>query len=76
MTASDSRPAMEVAIGTTGADTLCFRKPGLGADGKPQTVGSVFLVYGNGGDLIADHSDNPETMALVAAANSNLRAVL
>lgn len=76
LTASDSRPAIEAAMGTTESDTLRFRKPGLGADGKPESIGSVVLVYGNEDDLISDYSDNPETQALVASADANLRAVL
>jgi len=69
VTASDNLRLVSGAIGTTDATTLRFRKAALGADGKPETVGSVFLVHGNDCDVIADHSDNPAMADLLARAS-------
>jgi hypothetical protein len=66
---SDNRALLSLNIGTTDATTLRFRDPKRrDADGNLLTIGSVFLVHGNGRDVIADHSDNAETEALVAPA--------
>lgn len=69
LTASDSRPAVEANVGATDATTLRFRDPArLDQFGKAETVGRVFLVHGNGCDVIADYSDNAETAALLVSA--------
>lgn len=69
LTASDSRPAVEANVGATDATTLRFRDPArVDQHGKSASVGSVFLVHGNGSDVIADYSDNADTAALLAPA--------
>jgi hypothetical protein len=56
---STARNAIWSAMASTDADTLRFRD----ADGV--SLGTMSLVYGNGGeDLIADHSDNDAMCAL------------
>lgn len=69
VTASENRHAVAMSIGTTDTTTLRFRKAGLGADGKPEVVGSVFLVHGNDCDVISDHSDNPAMAELLMRAS-------
>lgn len=49
------------ALATTGYDTLKITKAG-------KMIGSVFLVWGNDEDIIADHTDNTITGDLVAIA--------
>jgi hypothetical protein len=56
---SSNRPDIIAAMYSTDSDTLRFRLP----EGRP--VGSVVLIYGNGEDLVCDHTDNAETTALV-----------
>ena len=51
LTVSDSRPAIAAVVGATDCTTLRFRRRRLGADGRPSSVGSVFLVHGNGCDV-------------------------
>lgn len=68
LTASDSRPAIAAVVGATDCTTLRFRRRRLGVDGRPSSVGSVFLVHGNGCDVIADYSDNAETARLLEPA--------
>lgn len=51
------------ALGSTDHDALHFRN----ADGVK--VGVVALIYGNGRDLISDHSDNAAINALVNSVN-------
>lgn len=69
LTGSDSRPAIVREVGATDCTTLRFRDPArLDERGKPASVGSVFLVHGNGCDVIADYSDSPAMAALLAPA--------
>ena len=71
LTGSDSRPAIAANVGATGYTTLRFRNASRSySDGVPsrELVGSVYLVHGNGSDVIADYSDNAETAALLAPA--------
>lgn len=57
------------AVGATDETRLRFRDPAaLDADGKPGRVGDLWLVHGNGADVLADWSDNPAMAALVAPA--------
>lgn len=51
------------ALASTECDVLHFR------DGDGNKVGCVALIYGNGRDLISDHSDNPAINALVNSVN-------
>lgn len=68
---SSDEAAISAEIATTDENTLRFRDPKkLNANGKPETVGWVYLVFGNGCDVIADHADNPETAALLSVASS------
>lgn len=69
LTGSDSLPAISSCVGLTDATTLRFRDPSrFDARGKPAAVGSVFLVHGNGRDVMADWSDNSGMAALLAPA--------
>ena len=69
LTGSDSRPAIAREVGATDCTTLRFRDPArLDGRGKAASVGSVFLVHGNGCDVIGDYSDNPATVGLLAPA--------
>lgn len=69
LSGSDSRPAIAANVGATGYTTLRFRDPArVDQHGKPASVGSVFLVHGNGCDVIADYSDNPEIARLLEPA--------
>ena len=52
---TDSRTILE-ALCTTGGDVLRLR------DAAGESVGSIWLVWGNDEDLISDHTDS-ETMA-------------
>ena len=66
---SDSRPRLADVIGSTDCTTLRFRDPAtLDDSGKPSSVGSVFLVHGNGCHVVADHSDNAATENLLRRA--------
>lgn len=57
-------------IGATGETRLRFRDPAALPDGhgKPGRVGDLWLVHGNGADVLSDWSDNPAMAALVAPA--------
>lgn len=69
LNASDSRPAIAANVGATDATSLRFRDPArFDQHGKPASVGSVFLVHGNGSDVISDYSDNAEMAGLLAPA--------
>jgi hypothetical protein len=68
LTASDNMLSVAREIGNTCTTTLRFRKAALGADGKPEVVGSVFLVHGNDCDVISDYSDNPAMSELLMRA--------
>lgn len=48
-------------LATTGEDRLFFRKPG-----ETQYAGWIWLIFGNGEDLISDYTANETTEALVA----------
>ena len=56
---STHKPTIVGAMFSTDSDTLRFRR----SDGSP--VGSVILIYGNGEDVIADYSANPDIEHLV-----------
>jgi hypothetical protein len=58
---STSHRAILAAMFSTDSDTLRFH------DSSGMSLGSVLLIYGNGEDVIFDHSDNPATNALVEA---------
>ena len=69
LTGSDSRPAIAANVGVTDCTTLRFRDPSdRDSLQRARVVGSVFLVHGNGSDVIADYSDNAETAGLLAPA--------
>lgn len=56
-------------IGATDTTTLRFWVPADRSEtGKAQPVGSVFLVHGNGSDVLSDWSDNGTTEAVLARA--------
>jgi hypothetical protein len=61
-----SRDMLEItrALMTTDSDRLRFRRP----DGS--LVGDVFMVWGNGHECLSDHTDNPDTHALVTGAET------
>lgn len=69
---STHRPTIEQAIGTTDTTTLRFRALNKldPTNGKPVVVGSVFLVHGNGADVISDHTDTPDMDRLLAQASA------
>jgi hypothetical protein len=70
LTASSDFPAVAALVGATGETTLRFRDPStLNERGKPALVGFVFLVHGNGSDVISDYSDTPALSALLAGAS-------
>lgn len=69
LTGSDSRPAIAANVGATGYTTLRFRDPSnRDSLQRAGVVGSVYLVHGNGSDVIADYSDNADIAALLAPA--------
>lgn len=53
------------AMFSSDGDTLIIRKP----DGD--RVGCIALIYGNGADVIADHTDNAVIGELVRLGNAN-----
>lgn len=53
------------AIASTDSDTLRFR------DAAGEKVGSIMLVYGNGEDVLADHTDNEAMEALFKHATGH-----
>lgn len=57
MQSADER-AIIAAMGSTDADTLIFALNG-------RRLGWVWLIYGNGEDLISDHTDREEVNSLV-----------
>lgn len=59
---TDKKTIIE-AMASTDEDKLIFRN----AEGGK--IGSVWLIYGNGEDLISNHSDNELTQALCDYAN-------
>lgn len=62
--------AIRLHVGATCETTLRFRNPAkLDERAQAGVVGSVYLVHGNGCDVISDYSDNPATAALVARAS-------
>lgn len=54
--------AIKEAMATTDEDVLVLFRDG-------QRIGSIWLVYGNGSDLIADHTATPAITEIVAGAN-------
>lgn len=56
-------------VGATCETLLRFRDPSGAGPAKPApVVGSVWLIHGNGCDVIADYVDNPAMAALLAPA--------
>lgn len=58
-------PTLAAALASTDTDTLRFRDGVTG-----QSVGSVMLIYGNGEDVISDHTDNSAMGAAFAFATA------
>lgn len=70
LTASSDFPAVAALVGATDETTLRFRDPEIMNErGKPALVGFVYLVHGNGCDVISDYSDTPALSALLAGAS-------
>lgn len=68
---SADQTAVRLVIGDTDETTLRFRNPAALDDcGKPEVVGSVALIHGNGADVISDYSDNPAMCAVLDRANA------
>lgn len=68
---SDSRPAIAENVGITDCTTLRLRDPrSRDHNGNFSHVGRVFLVHGNGCDVIADYSDTSEMERLLAPARA------
>ena len=69
---SADRAAISEGIGATDETTLLFRDPAIKAEGsnRPEAVGSVFLVHGNGSDVLANWTDNDRTNGLLKRALS------
>lgn len=68
--ASANLDAISEVVGITSETVLVFRDPSKLDNGQPARVGKVFLVHGNGPDVISDHTDNAETAALAAAGEA------
>lgn len=61
--------AIRAEVAASDETTLMFRDPAnQRPDGDPARVGSVFLVHGNGCEVISDCSDNEATNDLLAPA--------
>jgi hypothetical protein len=58
---SSNRPDIIAAMYSSDSDTLRFCLPESG-----WRVGSIMLVYGNGPDVVSDHTDLPAINELVA----------
>ena len=68
---SSDQTAIRLAIGDTDEATLRFRDASRSySDGAQsrELVGWVYLIHGNGADVISDYSDNAETAGLLAPA--------
>lgn len=66
---SSDAEAISGWVGETDATTFRVRNPSLlDANGKPQTLGQIYLIAGNGCDIIADYSDEPALAGIVKAA--------
>lgn len=65
---TDDRAHIEREIAATDTTTLKFRRSQRGADGKYEVLGSVFLVHGNGSDVIADYTDTERMRAILDRA--------
>lgn len=57
-------------LASTDGDTLRFWGPVDATTGKRSKLGTVVLVWGNGEDLIADHTDNEAINTLVEEASA------
>jgi hypothetical protein len=55
---SSNKQEIIAALNSTDEDKLVFRKNG-------EVVGSVYLIWGNGADVISNYSDNEKIEALV-----------
>jgi len=60
--------AIAGAIAATDESTLVIRDPQARANGRLGLVGSVYLVHGEGADVIADYTDWPGMEPLVERA--------
>lgn len=66
---SADRAAIEAVIGATGETLLRFRDGARFPDPNfSRVVGQVYLVHGNGSDVLADWTDSDEMAALLAPA--------
>jgi len=68
--ASANRDAISEVVGITCETVLVFRDPAKLDHGQPSRVGKVFLVHGNGCDVISDYTDNSEMAAILAPASA------
>lgn len=69
VTGTNNRFDVEREVAATDETTLRFRDPArLDGRGNPALVGSVYLVHGNGSDVIADHTDSREVAEILAPA--------
>lgn len=71
---STDRAAIRAAIGTTDETTLRFTTAREGDEGDEQRHGTIWLVHGNGADVIADCSNRPAILALCAKATGEAAA--
>lgn len=62
--ASTKQTEIFEALATTGEDVIRFR------DSENQSVGTFYLIYENGEDVICDHSDNDVCSNLFKAATA------
>lgn len=53
-------------IAATDETTICLRKPD--ETGALRRIGTVFLVHGNGAEVVSDYTDVPEVARIVMAA--------
>lgn len=76
-TVRKSRNAKELvdAMGTTEADTLTFHATDTVGDGDARCVGSAWLIYGNGRDLISDHTFNDAMHSLLTPISTWAEAI-
>lgn len=66
---SSNLDAIKFAVGATGETTLILRDPRLLDDlGNPVRIGFIWLVHGNGHDVISDYSDRVDVQRLVDRA--------
>lgn len=61
---------VKAVLASTEGDTLRFWGPADAATGRRPKLGAVVLIWGNGEDLIADHTDNEAINTLVEEASA------